>query len=290
MPPSSASARTSAARSPGSPAPMAAPRRSRSGYVCFCAKTADGREARRATPVLPGQPHRRPRALGRRRPAPGPLSAGGPGAAAVKAGARGRPGRVSALVCWSGCGADTTTADRRSELEAYVAKVQPIRLGINELLDKADPILEGYRDGDLSAEAGAARHRPDRTRCGRICGPDRGRRGRTRGDASRPGRLCPHLRVPGHLSERAPAGAARPRIRRATPLPERAAGGDHRLAHAAPGARRPLGGDAPRRTSRSPGAARSPRRRPAMRSGGHLATYGRYAIGTRELTAFRPKQ
>jgi hypothetical protein len=29
--------------------------------------------------------------------------------------------------------------------------VQPIRLGINELLDKADPILEGYRDGDLSA-------------------------------------------------------------------------------------------------------------------------------------------
>jgi hypothetical protein len=50
-----------------------------------------------------------------------------------------------------GCGADTTTADRREALEDYVAKVQPIRLGINELLDKADPILEGYRDGDLSA-------------------------------------------------------------------------------------------------------------------------------------------
>jgi len=28
--------------------------------------------------------------------------------------------------------------------------VQPIRLGINELLDQADPILEGYRDGKLS--------------------------------------------------------------------------------------------------------------------------------------------
>jgi hypothetical protein len=50
-----------------------------------------------------------------------------------------------------GCGADTTTADRRQALEDYVAKVQPIRLGINELLDQADPILEGYRDGDLSA-------------------------------------------------------------------------------------------------------------------------------------------
>jgi hypothetical protein len=51
-----------------------------------------------------------------------------------------------------GCGADTTTADRRQALEDYVAKVQPIRLGINELLDRADPILEGYRDGDLSAK------------------------------------------------------------------------------------------------------------------------------------------
>jgi hypothetical protein len=49
-----------------------------------------------------------------------------------------------------GCGADTTTADRRQALEDYVAKVQPIRLGINELLDRADPILEGYRDGDLA--------------------------------------------------------------------------------------------------------------------------------------------
>jgi hypothetical protein len=51
----------------------------------------------------------------------------------------------------SGCGADTTTADRRQALEDYVAAVQPIRLGINDLLDRADPVLEGYRDGDLSA-------------------------------------------------------------------------------------------------------------------------------------------
>src|SRR5512133_583075 len=50
------------------------------------------------------------------------------------------------------CGSDTTTADRRQALEDYVAEVQPIRLGINELLDKADPVLEGYRDGDLTAK------------------------------------------------------------------------------------------------------------------------------------------
>jgi hypothetical protein len=67
-----------------------------------------------------------------------------------------RPGLAIVLVALStsiaaGCGADTTTADRRQALEDYVAEVQPIRLGINELLDRADPILEGYRDGDLSA-------------------------------------------------------------------------------------------------------------------------------------------
>lgn len=51
----------------------------------------------------------------------------------------------------AGCGSDTSTEDRRQALEAYVAAVQPIRIGINELLDKADPILEGYNDGDLTA-------------------------------------------------------------------------------------------------------------------------------------------
>jgi outer membrane murein-binding lipoprotein Lpp len=51
----------------------------------------------------------------------------------------------------AGCGADTSNEDRRQALEQYVAAVQPIRLGINELLDKADPILEGYRGGDIDA-------------------------------------------------------------------------------------------------------------------------------------------
>jgi hypothetical protein len=50
------------------------------------------------------------------------------------------------------CGSDTSTADRRQALEDYVATVEPIRLGINDLLDKADPILEGYREGKLTGK------------------------------------------------------------------------------------------------------------------------------------------
>jgi hypothetical protein len=64
-------------------------------------------------------------------------------------------GALLALI--AGCGADTDDADRRQALEDYVARVEPIRLGINELLDRADPILEGYADGELTA--GEARRR-----------------------------------------------------------------------------------------------------------------------------------
>jgi len=65
-----------------------------------------------------------------------------------------KPLGAALVVCallLAGCGSDTSTADRRQALEDYVAAVQPIRLGINELLDQADPILEGYNDGDLTA-------------------------------------------------------------------------------------------------------------------------------------------
>jgi hypothetical protein len=58
---------------------------------------------------------------------------------------------VAGAVLLAGCGADTSNEDRRQALEDYVGAVQPIRLGINELLDQADPILEGYNDGGLSA-------------------------------------------------------------------------------------------------------------------------------------------
>ena len=65
-----------------------------------------------------------------------------------------KPLGAALVVCallLAGCGSDTSTADRRQALEDYVAAVQPTRLGINELLDQADPILEGYNDGDLTA-------------------------------------------------------------------------------------------------------------------------------------------
>jgi hypothetical protein len=71
---------------------------------------------------------------------------------------------AAAILAATGCGADTTTADRRQALEEYVARVQPIRLGINELLDRADPILEGYADGELSV--GEARRRLGRLESG----------------------------------------------------------------------------------------------------------------------------
>jgi hypothetical protein len=58
---------------------------------------------------------------------------------------------ITVSLAVGGCGSDTSTADRRQALEDYVAAVQPIRLGINELLDKADPILEGYNEGALNA-------------------------------------------------------------------------------------------------------------------------------------------
>jgi hypothetical protein len=56
-----------------------------------------------------------------------------------------------------GCGGDSSAQTSRQELEDYVAAVEPIRLGINELLDRADPILKAYAEGHLSS--GAAQHR-----------------------------------------------------------------------------------------------------------------------------------
>jgi hypothetical protein len=42
-------------------------------------------------------------------------------------------------------------------LRAYLAAIEPIRLGVNQLLNNADPILEGYRNKKLSgAQASAA--------------------------------------------------------------------------------------------------------------------------------------
>jgi hypothetical protein len=75
---------------------------------------------------------------------------------------------VPLVLAAGGCGSDTSTADRRQVLEEYVAKVQPIRLGINDLLERADPILEGYRDGDLTAAQAKRRMGAIEQRVGRY--------------------------------------------------------------------------------------------------------------------------
>jgi hypothetical protein len=64
---------------------------------------------------------------------------------------------LAAVLSSAGCGGDS--ADRgtpsRSALVDYVQRVEPIRLAVNRLLDRADPILEAYRRHRLSPkEAG----------------------------------------------------------------------------------------------------------------------------------------
>lgn len=51
-----------------------------------------------------------------------------------------------------------------SSLRAYVAAVEPIRLGVNRLLGQADPILNAYHDHQMSGdEAATAMDRLERT-------------------------------------------------------------------------------------------------------------------------------
>ncbi len=64
---------------------------------------------------------------------------------------------VSAVVL-AGCGAGgDDQGSAHHSVEAYLARVEPIRLGVNRLLDGADPILSAYRDRRLGP--GAAQRR-----------------------------------------------------------------------------------------------------------------------------------
>jgi hypothetical protein len=55
------------------------------------------------------------------------------------------------------CGGSPGSASERDALREYLAKVEPIRLGTNRLLDRADPITSAYADGEIGA--GQARRR-----------------------------------------------------------------------------------------------------------------------------------
>jgi hypothetical protein len=48
-------------------------------------------------------------------------------------------------------------ASARIVLERYIAQVEPVRLGVNRLLEGADPVLEALRERHISAAAAATR-------------------------------------------------------------------------------------------------------------------------------------
>ena len=55
------------------------------------------------------------------------------------------PFLVGAVLLVAGCG-QSSPRPPRGELSSYLAEVEPIRLGVNRLLDGADPILGAYRE------------------------------------------------------------------------------------------------------------------------------------------------
>jgi len=59
--------------------------------------------------------------------------------------------------CGGGAAAGRARTGTRAALVAYLRQVEPIRLAVNRLLEGADPILAGYRDGRLSPSLAARR-------------------------------------------------------------------------------------------------------------------------------------
>jgi hypothetical protein len=62
------------------------------------------------------------------------------------------------VACGGGESSPSKTAgSTRTGLERYLAQVEPIRLGVNRLLEGADPILAGFRQHRISTHEAAAR-------------------------------------------------------------------------------------------------------------------------------------
>lgn len=81
-----------------------------------------------------------------------------------------RPGRLAAIsgvvavataigaAAIGGCGGSAVDSTAgATALRDYLARVEPIRLGVNRLLDGADPILEAYGNGRIGAKAAQRR-------------------------------------------------------------------------------------------------------------------------------------
>jgi hypothetical protein len=65
-------------------------------------------------------------------------------------------------VCLGGCGSSApargdSRARQRAALVAYLHQIEPLRLGVNRLLEGADPILDGFHDRRLSAKVASQR-------------------------------------------------------------------------------------------------------------------------------------
>jgi hypothetical protein len=84
----------------------------------------------------------------------------------VRHGGRLKPSRLVATavaaMAAAGCGQSPAvhTSTTAADLKAYLAAVEPIRLGVNSLLEGADPIIAGFQkqtlsDSQASAEMGA---------------------------------------------------------------------------------------------------------------------------------------
>ena len=64
---------------------------------------------------------------------------------------------VTALAALASSAAATTTAPvSGGSLRSYVRAVEPIRLGVNDLLEGADPILTSFRDHQTTGDQAAA--------------------------------------------------------------------------------------------------------------------------------------
>jgi hypothetical protein len=51
----------------------------------------------------------------------------------------------------AGCGGDDSSSTSGAEgFQNYLAQVEPVRLGVNELLDRVDPVTGAYAEGELS--------------------------------------------------------------------------------------------------------------------------------------------
>jgi hypothetical protein len=73
-----------------------------------------------------------------------------------------RAALLPALVFVAGCGGGANSpaeraASLRVALQRYLGQVEPVRLGVNQLLEGADPILGAYRRHRISAARASAR-------------------------------------------------------------------------------------------------------------------------------------